>query len=225
MPTPHFTPAAFDWFDGLEEDNSRAYFTGHAEVYKRELQAPFHELLGELAKEFGGEVHVFRPNRDVRFSPDKRPYKSNISGTLQGRAGGAGDLYVQLAGDGMLAGCGYFVMATDQLARFRAVLTDPKKGAAEGKLLARLMEEARGAGLDVEGEQLKTAPRGIARDAANIELLRFKSLTASAKLSPDDTTRPGAALEWTARTWRAGLPLLEWLDKRVGKSTLPPPTR
>jgi len=221
MPFSHFNDAAFDWFDGLEEDNSRAYFLRQADAYKREVQEPFHKMLGELARGFGGEVHVFRPNRDVRFSPDKRPYKTNISGVLRERAQGAGDLYIQLGGDGMLAGCGYFLMANDQLARYRAILTDADKGEGEGKRLSKIIEAGRLAGLEVEGEQLKTAPRGIARDAANIELLRFKSLIASAKLAPDDALRPGAALEWTARTWRAGMPLLEWLDARVGKSTLP----
>src|SRR3954451_9103578 len=73
--------AAIDFFDGLEEDNSREYWLTHKAVYDEAVRAPMEELLAELADEFG-ESKIFRPNRDVRFSADKSPYKTNIAATL-----------------------------------------------------------------------------------------------------------------------------------------------
>src|SRR4051812_47820766 len=67
-------PAALDFYRDLEQDNSRAFFTAHKDVYERDVRAPF-EALGELVAEEFGPLKVFRPNRDVRFSKDKSPYK------------------------------------------------------------------------------------------------------------------------------------------------------
>ena len=71
---------AIDFFDGLEEDNSREYWLANKAVYDRDVKSPMEELLAELADEFGGSK-IFRPNRDVRFSSDKSPYKTTIAAT------------------------------------------------------------------------------------------------------------------------------------------------
>jgi uncharacterized protein (DUF2461 family) len=63
---------ALEFFDGLAADNSRAYWTAHRDTYEQAVNGPMEELLAELAPEFGGPK-LFRPNRDVRFSPDKSP--------------------------------------------------------------------------------------------------------------------------------------------------------
>ena len=68
-------------------------------------------LLDELGEH--GPFHVFRPNKDVRFSKDKTPYKDHI-GAYGESEGGAG-FYVQFSATGMMAGSGYYHMASDQL--------------------------------------------------------------------------------------------------------------
>src|SRR5260370_40674717 len=69
------------------------------------------ELLDELAPAFG-EPKIFRPYRDVRFSKDKSPYKTNIGAVV-------GDGYIQLSASGLAAGTGMYGMAPDQLDRYR----------------------------------------------------------------------------------------------------------
>ena len=88
---------ALEFYEGLEADNSKTYWTAHKAVYEAGVLAPMDELLAELEDEFG-EAKVFRPNRDIRFSADKSPYKTAIGATLS--AGG----YVQLSADGLAAG-------------------------------------------------------------------------------------------------------------------------
>ena len=58
---------AVEFYEGLEADNSKVYWTRHRAVYDRHVKAPMEELLAELAAEFG-EGTLFRPHRDVRFS-------------------------------------------------------------------------------------------------------------------------------------------------------------
>src|SRR5260370_12847060 len=75
------------------------------------------ELLDELAPAFG-EPKIFRPYRDVRFSKDKSPYKTNIGAVV-------GDGYIQLSASGLAAGTWMFGMAPDQLDRDRLSLAGP----------------------------------------------------------------------------------------------------
>src|SRR5205823_7843559 len=68
---------ALEFFEGLEEDNSKAYWQRNKDVYERLVRSPMEELLAELEPQWG-KGHIFRPYRDVRFSKDKSPYKTNI---------------------------------------------------------------------------------------------------------------------------------------------------
>ena len=63
---------ALEFYEGLEADNSKAYWTSHKAVYQEQVLRPMEELLEELAAEFG-EPKIFRPYRDIRFSAIRRP--------------------------------------------------------------------------------------------------------------------------------------------------------
>jgi uncharacterized protein (DUF2461 family) len=65
---------ALEFYEGLEADNSKAYWLDHNDVYERDVKAPKEALLAELSKEFG-DTRQFRPYRDVRFSRDKSPFR------------------------------------------------------------------------------------------------------------------------------------------------------
>ena len=149
---------ALEFFEGLEADNSKVYWQRNRDVYDRMVRAPMEELLNELAPEWG-ESRIFRPYRDIRFSSDKSPYKTNIAAVI-------GDGYVHLSAHGLGAGCGMYEMAPDQLDRYRAAVGKDRSG----ENLADLVASARAAGLDVTGhEVLKTAqrlPKGPSQDRA-----------------------------------------------------------
>lgn len=216
-----FGSEAFEWFDGLERDNSRAYFTATRERYERDVRGQVGAMLEELSREFGGEVRMFRQNRDVRFSADKSPYKTRTYGVLHGSGVVGAGLYASLSADGIYAGSGYHVMARDQLARYReAVASD-----ATGPVLVEAADAAVEAGFDVAGQGLKTAPRGYPRDHPRIELLRLTSLVAGGSLPAGDGIGRDAALGYVARAWRAAEPLTAWLHEHVGPSTEPPDER
>lgn len=206
-----WSPEALEFYEGLEADNSKTYWQAHKAVYDRAVYEPMVALLEQLEPEFG-PAKIFRPNRDIRFSPDKSPYKTHIGGHF--RTGG----YIQLSADGLACGNGMYVLAPDQLERYRAVVVEDVTGAE----LERVIAAVRAAGPEVVGrDALKTAPRGYPKDHPRIELLRYKGLVAWQEWEPARWLGTAGAADRVVAFLRASLPLKEWLDAHVGPSELP----
>ena len=211
-----FGPEVFAWFAGLEGDNSKAYFNAHRERYETEIRGGLQAMLEELSRIFGGEVKVFRQQRNLRFAPaGAPPYKTRTYGLLHGVRGPATGLYAELSARGLYAGTGYHQLARDQLERFRAAVVDDVAGAQ----LAELVGAARAGGLEVVGESLRTAPRGYPREHPRSELLRHKALVAGRWLTNTSGIARDEALEHVAAAWRAAEPLNAWLAEHVGAGT------
>lgn len=216
-----FGPEAFAWFAGLEDDNSKAYFTATRELYEDAVRGELEAMLDELADQLGGTARVFRQQRDLRFTPDKTPYKTRTYGVIAGAPTGGAGLYAELSAQGLYTGTGYHQLAGDQLERFRAAAADDRHGPA----LVAVVAEAEEAGLAIDGPSLKTAPRGYPRDHPRIELLRRRALIAGRRLPGAGGLDRYAALGHATATWQAAAPMNAWLDEHVGPSTLPPDTR
>ena len=200
---------ALKFFEGLETDNSKAYWTAHKAVYEASVRAPMAELLDELAEEFG-PGRIARPYRDVRFSPDKSPYKTSIYAILED--GG----YVNFSADGLVAGIGYYQMAPDQLDCYRLAVADDKSGAE----LVGIIERLTAGQVEVGGSSgLKSAPRGYPKDHPRIELLRHKGLIAWRHWPAAPWLHTAAAKQRVVKFLRLTAPLHAWLDDHVGPTT------
>lgn len=209
-----FGPRVKTWFEGLEADNSKAYFAADRAFFEDAIRGQLEALLSELGDEFGGQLKLFRQNRDIRFSADKSPYKTNTYGILYGTELASEGLYASISAHGLVAGSGYHTLARDQLDRYREAVADDKLGPE----LAALAAAAQAAGLELWGESLATAPRGYAKDHERIELLRRKSLTLGARRAFGRGIGRRDGLEFVAATWRASGPVTRWLDRHVGPS-------
>jgi uncharacterized protein (TIGR02453 family) len=210
-----FPPQTFTFYEGLAADNSRTYWQANKATFDHDVKSPMAALLDELA-EFG-PFHVFRPHRDVRFSKDKTPYKDHI-GAYGESQGGAG-FYVQVSHRGMFAGCGYYQMASDQLERFRAAVDADATGAEVAAMCADLARQRFSLGAIAE---LKTAPRGYAKDHPRIELLRRKGLIATREWPVSKWMHTAAVVGRVREAWETPSPMNAWLDTHVGPSTIPP---
>lgn len=158
---------AVEFYEGLEADNSKSYWTSHKAMYEDAVLRPMQELTELLAPEFG-EPKIFRPYRDIRFSADKTPYKTHVGATIGQNS------YVQFSADGLGAGAGMWHMEPDQLARYRAAVAADGTGAELEAIIAKLEK----AGLEIHGHgTLKSAPRGYPPGHPRIGLLRHKGLT------------------------------------------------
>jgi uncharacterized protein (TIGR02453 family) len=174
------------------------------------VRGPLEAMLFELGDELGGDMKVFRQHRDVRFSPDKSPYKTRTYGIVGARPA---PLFVQVSREGLFAGTGYHLLDSAQLERFRAAVADDTAGPA----LERAIAAAHDGGVETFGEVLKTAPRGYARDHPRIALLRHKALFAGRRIEPGrDGIAAATALDHARATWTACAPMNVWLADHVG---------
>ncbi|MGH9022514.1 MAG: DUF2461 domain-containing protein [Acidimicrobiia bacterium] len=200
---------ALEFLEGLEADNSRSYWQANKSTYELTVKAPMDALLAELEPEFG-KAKVFRPYRDLRFSTDKTPYKTNVGASLA--SGG----YVELSANGLAAGCGYWHMAADQLARFRASVADDRTG----KALADMLAELSAMGIEaISRSELKTAPNGYLKDHPRIALLRRKGLATWQLWPVAPWLGTAKAKDRLVPFLRASSPVHDWLDRHVGPST------
>jgi uncharacterized protein (TIGR02453 family) len=204
-------PEALDFFEGLAADNSKTYWQAHKQVYEEQVLAPMTALLAELEPEFGAGK-IFRPYRDVRFSADKSPYKTQIAATVE--AGG----YIQLTADGLGAGTGMYMLAADQLDRYRRGVAHEVTGAELAALVARMEKQ----GITTTAhDALKTVPRGYPKDHPRADLLKSKGLIAWRQWPPAAWLGTAAAKKRLVEFFHAARPLRDWLDKHVGPSDLP----
>jgi uncharacterized protein (TIGR02453 family) len=209
-----FPERALIFYEGLAADNSKPYWTDHKAVYEECVRAPMLALLAELEPEFG-PGKLFRPYRDVRFSKDKTPYKTNAAVTV-GDGRGAGH-YLSLSADGLFVGGGYYHTEPDQVARLRRAVADDVQGPA----LERVLAGSRKAGFEPHGERLTRLPTGYSADHPRADLLRYKSLTLHRQWEPEPWLHTREALTRIRKAWRALRPLQDWLDTNVGASDRP----
>ena len=207
-----FPDRALVFYEGLEADNSKAYWNDHRSSYDECVKAPMESLLSGLEAEFG-PTKFFRPYRDVRFSKDKTPYKTAAAAVTET------GLYLQLSADGLLLGGGYHHTTTDQARRLRAAVADDLTGSALTPVLAGL---ERG-GWQVEGDRLVRLPKEYDADHPRADLLRSRSLFASRSFSAEPWLHTAACAQRITRHWRDLGPLNGWLHQHVGP-TRPDPT-
>ncbi|MEK0155910.1 DUF2461 domain-containing protein [Arthrobacter oryzae] len=200
--------AAPGFYAELEQNNNREWWLENKPRYESLVREPLTALLAQLEPRFG-PAKIFRPNRDVRFSPDKAPYKT-AQGAVASFQEGVG-YYVQLSADGLLVGGGCHTSSPAQLTRFRNSVDASGTGESLEQIIRRVSE----AGFTVEGERLKTVPRGFPREHPRAELLKYKSLSAGRELGEPDWLSTPAAAEEVARLWEQLRPLVEWVGRHA----------
>jgi len=199
-----FPEAALDFYDDLEIDNTKTFWTAHKDVYEQAVKTPMTALVTALEPEFG-EAKVFRPYRDVRFAKDKTPYKTN-QGAWVARGPSTG-WYVEVAAPGVRVGAGVYDASSDRLAKIRAAIDDRRRGRQLEKILAKLET----GGWEVRGDKLKTTPRGYDASHPRIELLRHRSLTVGKSYGFEPVIHTPDLLDQVRTDWRAAAPLVDWI--------------
>ena len=212
-----FPERALVFYEGLLADNTKAYWADHKAVYDECVAAPLRALLDELGPEFG-EAKVFRPYRDVRFSKDKTPYKTQAAAVVQEGSDVGQGLYVALSADGLEVGGGFHHTATDQVQRFREAVADEPTGPRFAALVADLRAE----GWSVDGERLVRVPKPWDAGHPRADLLRLKTVRALRRYEPEEWLHTREALERVAAGWRRIEPLMTWLRDHVGASRAAP---
>ena len=199
-----FPPESLEFFRELAAHNNRDWFLAHKDVYQRACRGPMEALVAELEPRVG-KVKISRINRDIRFSPDKAPYKTYI-------AAGVGGNYISLSADGLFVGGGFYAPDAGALQRFRAAVDDD----TTGRRLQAIVRTLRRRGYEVGShETLSSAPRGYSSDHPRIELLKMKDLFAGRRFAPAAWLATAKARGRIDRVITDTAPLVKWLRQHV----------
>src|SRR2546425_9153174 len=228
-----FSTATLTFLRGLKRHNDRAWFEAHRAVYEADVKQPMRELIEEMdvrltrfAPEIIGEPKrsMFRIYRDIRFSPDKSPYKTHAScwfyhrdgsravgREAEGEGAGAG-FYFQIAPGDSFVGGGMWMPPRDALLKLReAIADDPTRFtriATDRRLVRRFGGLSRGAGLG-------PGPRGFAPRPAAGRGVQFPSFVSGPPLT--DAPAAGAPLPALLEAdFRLMLPLVRWINGVLG---------
>jgi uncharacterized protein (TIGR02453 family) len=213
-----FSPQTLKFLRGLKKNNDRAWFVPHKELYERECLAPLRALTVDLASALQkAKIPIdadasrvgFRIYRDVRFSRDKSPYKTNLGTYLphRGVRGAPGGLYVHVAPKESFAVAGFYQLDKEPLQRWReAMASDPKRFQGVLRALGR-----KGLTLSEQEDALKRMPRGFEALAESPIAAYFKvgTFMVSEKLSDADVAGDGL-IEKSLALVKNAKPLLEY---------------
>jgi uncharacterized protein (TIGR02453 family) len=197
-----FRPEAIQFLADLAENNDRAWFQPRKTDYERLLKEPLEALCVALQERFEARGlplsadpgrSPFRIYRDVRFSKDKSPYKTNVAAAFRWTEGGEmsheeGDPggYFHLAPGEAFVGGGMWHPPKEKLAAFRRTLdTDP--GSVHAVIDDPLFVSTFG---HINGDRLSRVPQGYDKDHPESELLKLKDMTFGHRLSDADVLSP-----------------------------------
>ncbi len=224
-PSTHFTPALFDFLADLIVNNRREWFQANRDRYERDVKdallgfvSDFGERLPEISPHMiadprpsGGSM--FRIYRDMRFSKDKSPYKTNAGVHFRHEVGrevhGPG-LYLHMEPGNVFAAAGIWRPDSATVGKIRGAIVDnPKQWEA-------IVNDGRfNSNYGLEGESLKRAPKGIDPAHPLIEHLKLKSFAAGTTFSQDDACSPDFIDTYVDSCQTAG-PFMKFLCDSVG---------
>jgi uncharacterized protein (TIGR02453 family) len=209
-----------DFLSGLKKNNNREWFERNRKIYNK-VKGNFSSFIQALINhitEFEPIIKgleagscIFRINRDIRFSTDKSPYKSHLGGYIVrgGRKNGnrfAG-YYVHIEpGQSLIAG-GAHLPEPEWLSSIRERIDEEPETL---KTILNDKEFIRYFG-KLQGERLKSAPRGYKNDNPDIELIKLKSYFVVNEVSDNEVINP-AFLQQVIKTIKVMKPLNDFLN-------------
>ena len=220
-----FPPAALSFLSDLRKHNERLWFQAHRDIYEQCVKAPMVEMIlriGEAFPRFAPEmvadpkISLYRIYRDTRFSPDKSPYKTHMAAVfpVRGSPKNAGPgLYFHISPEEVLMGGGIYM---PEPAVLRAVR---ERMAASPRTFIAIVERPkfRKAFGELEGEQLKTMPKGFSAEQEGAKYLRYKQFLFGKVFPPKLATSP-RLLPTVLECFQQGMPLIRFLKEAVPKA-------
>jgi uncharacterized protein (TIGR02453 family) len=212
--------STLDFLTGINCNNNRDWFLANKPQYQDArdnfesfVQALINEivLFEPVMKGLEAKSCVFRINRDIRFSNDKSPYKSHFGAFMVrgGKKNGdkfAGYYFHIEPGKSIMAG-GAYTPPTPWLSAIREKISDTPD---EFIKITKAKDFIKYFGA-IDGEKLKTAPKGYPSDHPNIELLKFKSYLVVNE-APDKLVLSKDFMEHVVNVFKAMKPLNDYLN-------------
>ena len=223
----HFSPEAMKFLRGLARNNDRTWFEQRRATYENELKTPMLALVDEITQamaEFAPEhmrpAHksVMRIYRDIRFSSDKRPYKTHLSAWWSRRGmekTSGGGFYLQIGPRESFIAAGVYMPEREQLLALRRWMTEHHedyRGLTAKLLKARSRSAV--AMQPIDPDALTRMPKGFPADHPAGELLRARNWGVRCALASELALQPALAKE-IIRQFRRMAPLVDMLNDAI----------
>ncbi|NBC82004.1 MAG: TIGR02453 family protein [Bacteroidetes bacterium] len=216
-----FTKETFQFLTALKENNYKEWFHANKKRYeaiKKEMAAITNDLIAGIAsfdasvKDNTAKDCTFRINRDIRFSTDKSPYKTNLGAFIVegGKKSGLAGYYLHVEPGNCFIGGGLHMPPSPTLKAVRSEIynyTDEFLKIINDPNFKKYFGE-------IYGEQLKTAPKGFDKDFEHIDLLRYKSYTVALTTTSEELMKPDG-FEKTLDIFEAMHPFIAYLNRGI----------
>ncbi len=193
MINPYFTKEGMSFLKKLDKNNTRDWFHEHKSDYEDLIRSPALNFIDDMendithlsphflaiAKKVGGSL--MRVHRDVRFSKDKSPYKTNIGIQFRHEMGKdvhAPGFYVHVEPGECFVGVGIWRPDSSTLGKIRDAIIEKDKN-----WLAAVNDKKFKRNFEIGGESLKTGPRGYDKNHPLIDDLKRKDFIAISYMS------------------------------------------
>lgn len=205
----------------LKKNNSREWFEKHRDEFNRDFMEPAEALVltfGDKLSDIRPDIiaipktdkSIFRIHRDVRFSKNKEPYKTNM-----GLLFWEGDkkkmecpgYYFHIEPDMCFLGVGHYEFPKELLLKFRQVVLQPEAGK---KLLTIMKKIQKQPGYHIGGKTLKKTPKGFDPSNPNAELLLYTGLYAGFESAEFVTLSAGELIDQSMKVFKFLTPLHNW---------------
>lgn len=202
-------------------NNNREWFDENRNWYKDvkvEVEAFVDNLIADLQKmdpsleDVSAKNTVFRLFRDIRFSNDKTPYKNHFGAYIAsgGRKSLKAGYYIHIEPDNSFLGGGIYMPPAPQLLQIRTAIydnIDEYNSIINNPVFKQVFGK-------VDGEELKTSPKGFPKDFAHLELIKLKSYTVWRKLSDEEILSPSLKAD-ALKYFEVMKPLNQFFNKAV----------
>ncbi len=209
-----------DFLNKLKKNNNKEWFDKNRptyEIIKKDFKNFVNELIITISKFDSSVKHleakncIFRINRDIRFSNDKSPYKTNIGAYFSpdGKKSFSAGYYIHIQPGNCFIASGMWMPPSPQLA---AVRQEIDYNAKEFKKILTSKEFVKHFKKLTEEDKVKTTPKGYDKSHPEIELLKLKSFIAVKKLSDKEITSKNL-LKNLAEAFESAHPLNKFLRR------------
>ena len=215
--------STLQFLKNLEKNNNKPWFDTHRNDYE-DARTDFLQMVSRLipliakfdssVAELEAKNCVFRINRDVRFSKDKRPYKNNMAAYFNrdGKKGLGAGYYLHVEPKKSFVAVGIWMPEPKVLAAIRQEI-DYNYKEWQQLFSSSAIKKAFPEGLSSENK-LSRPPKGYSEDNPGIEIIKLKSFVLSGALTDEDLKAKNAAAS-VAKTMQAAFPFVEFLNRAI----------
>ncbi len=222
----NFPLKTLNFLKKLSKHNNREWFESHRDEYNSDFLEPALQLVVELGERLPAitpniqaipkiDKSIFRLHRDVRFSKDKSPYKTNLGlyfweGKKKMDSPG---FYFEINTKGFFYGSGIYMPPKEQWKLFRDAVSNPQLGKELDAAVKKILKKGN---YSIGGKKYKKVPKGCDVETPYAEYLLYEGLYAFYESENINELTKADAVDFSFKKFKDMLPVHQWLVKVLG---------